>query len=100
MKTWAINTGKAQADTVLTECATGVNTCETCGADAVPTWWCGTSDECRKCFTESLEYWEGRGGHSSEAIFDSLNACRLPREGSRLYRSVMGAYFTALKGGK
>ena len=99
MKTWAINAGKAQADTVLTECATGVNTCETCGADAVPTWWCGTSDECRKCFTESLEYWEGRGGHSSEAIFDSLNACRLPEESSRLYRAVMAGYFGAIRGG-
>ena len=99
MKTWAINTGKAQADLVLTECATGVNTCETCGAESVPTWWCGTSDECRKCFSESIEYWEGRGGFSSEAIFDSMKCGRIPREDSRLYRSVMGAYFTAIRGG-
>ena len=99
MKTWAMNTGKAYADLVLTESATGVGTCETCGAESVSTWWCGTSDECRKCFIRSLEYWEERGGFSSEGIFDSLRCCRLPRESSRLYRSVMGAYFTALKEG-
>jgi hypothetical protein len=61
-------------------------------------WYCGTGDECRKCFAESIEYWEERGGFSSEGLFDSLNACRLPREDSRLYRVIMGAYFNAIRG--
>jgi hypothetical protein len=100
MRTWAINTGKAYADTVLTQSTSGVGTCETCGTESVPVWYCGTGDECRKCFAESVEYWEERGGFSSEGLFDSLNALRIPREDSRLYRSIMGAYFTALKGGK
>ena len=99
MKTWAEQIGMREAVLVLTQSASGVNTCETCGAKDVPVWYCGTGDECRKCFAESVEYWENRGGFSSEAIFDSLRACRLPRESSRLYRAVMRGYFTALKGG-
>lgn len=100
MKTWANDMGAEYADIVLTDSASGAGTCETCGAKDVPVWYCGTGDECRQCFAESVEYWEGRGGFSSEAIFDSIGASRLPRESSRLYREVMRGYFTALKGGK
>jgi hypothetical protein len=99
MKQWAMDMGAEYADIVLTECSSGKGVCETCGAVAVPVWYCGTADECRECFSYSLEYWEGRGGHSSEAIFDSLNACRLPREDSRLYRAVMAGYFAEIRGG-
>ncbi len=44
--------------------------CENCGATSVDTYFIGTAFECGVCFVETAEYWEKRGGHSSEIIFD------------------------------
>ncbi len=43
--------------------------CEDCGKVG-HLYWFGTVFECGECFTNSVEYWEKRGGHSSEIIFD------------------------------
>lgn len=95
MKTWAEQLGKAQALLVMTANSSGEGTCENCGATC-EVFYCGTGNECGKCFRESIEYWEHRGGFSSEAIFDSVGACRIPDENSRLYKVVMGAYYRTM----
>lgn len=95
MKQWAEQLGKAQALMVLSVNASGDGTCESCGATC-EVFYSGTGDECGKCFRESLEYWEHRGGFSSEAIFDGVGACRMPDESSRLYKVVMGSYFRTM----
>jgi hypothetical protein len=76
------------------------NSCEPCGkteADNTTLHWGGCGVECRACFAESLEYWEDRGGFSSEHIWGK-QWDRIPEEDSRVYRVLMSGYFAELGG--
>jgi hypothetical protein len=84
--------------TYLTE--TEADSCESCGAvasDTTSLHWSGTGAECRACFAESLEYWEDRGGFSSEHIWGK-QWDRIPNEDSRVFRVLMSGYFAELGG--
>jgi hypothetical protein len=95
--------GRKYARQVLEDSREEVNadSCESCGAvasDTTSLHWSGTGAECRACFAESLEYWEDRGGFSSEHIFDKEWGKIPVRSSSRVFRVLMSGYFAELEG--
>jgi hypothetical protein len=105
MRTYIEHIGRTYAREVLAECQTNhettaypvTNVCEGCGKAAGEVLYSSTEAECRACFVDSMRYWEYRGGHSSEHIFGKEWG-RTPAENSRVWRTVMGAYFAELAG--
>jgi hypothetical protein len=95
--------GRKYARQVLEDSREEVNAdfCESCGAvasDTTSLHWSGIGAECRACFAESLEYWEDRGGFSSEHIFDKEWGKIPVRSSSRVFRVLMSGYFAELGG--
>jgi hypothetical protein len=87
--------GRAKAWAFLAECQDSYGVCEECACQE-PLWNLGGFLLCRSCLASSVEYWECRGGFSSEFVFEG--ACRMPAESSRAYRVAMGSYFATLGG--
>jgi hypothetical protein len=87
--------GRAKAWAFLAECEDSWGVCEECVYES-SRWNLGGFLLCRSCLASSVEYWERRGGFSSEFVFE--NACRMPAESSRVYRVAMGSYFATLGG--
>jgi hypothetical protein len=87
--------GHAKALETLSACEYTHGVCEECECRA-SLWNLGGFLLCRSCLASSVEYWERRGGFSSEFVFEG--ACRMPAESSRAYRVAMGSYFATLGG--
>jgi len=83
---------------VLDTTKLGEGVCAECGATSET--YCLTDDlgACSQCVGEAVEYWERRGGMSSEDVLGGLFS--RPVDGaSRVYRVVMGAYFSTIRKG-
>jgi hypothetical protein len=73
--------------------------CESCGNDSPVTYYMGVAFECGKCFTDSVKYWEDRGGHSSEIIFDGVYPDDVPASGSSWHRGIVAHFMSELAKG-
>lgn len=95
-KDWALQV----LDGAHTEYGATYGACEDCSATDEKLFYAGCGFTCHKCYTESLQEWESRGGFSSESLFEVLGFNGTPEESSRLYRVAMASYWATLEGGK
>ena len=69
--------------------------CEDCGADT-SLYYAGTGFVCGACFVTDCEYWEKRGGHSSEIIFDGDPFPTEWTYDGAEHRAIVGHYFAVM----
>ncbi len=69
--------------------------CEDCGVET-SLYYAGTGFVCGACFVTDCEYWENRGGFSTEIIFDGDPFPTEWTYNGAEHRAIVGHYFAVM----